>query len=179
MVENKNGVKVVIMTAEEIEAMQEEAKRAEAQERHRPLTEQEVASMLLRQQVNTIVVDDQTAVRMTAFYPEWQDLIGSTAEKAGFKFQYGGKLYKTIQANHTFQNNWIPGVGTESLYTRIDEVHEGDIYDPIPYEGNMALVTGLYYSQGGKVYLCTRDTGNPVYNALSELVGLYVEEVPT
>lgn len=165
------------LTAEEIAAMQEEAKRAEAQERHRPLTEQEVASMLLRQQVNTIEVDDQTAVRMVAFYPNWEDLIGFTAEKTNFKFQYGGKLYKTIQANHTFQNNWIPGVGTESLYTRIDEVHEGDIYDPIPYEGNMALVTGLYYSQGGKVYLCTRDTENPVYNALSELVGLYVEEV--
>ena len=30
---------------------------------------------------------------------------------------------------------------------------------------------------GYKVYRCTRDTVNPVYNALSELVGLYVEEV--
>lgn len=49
--------------------------------------------------------------------------------------------------------------------------------DPIPYCGNMALESGKYYSQDGKVYKCTRDTGNPVYNALSELVGLYVEEV--
>ena len=31
--------------------------------------------------------------------------------------------------------------------------------------------------QNSKIYRCTRDTGNPVYNALSELVGLYVEEV--
>lgn len=167
------------LTAEEIAAMQEEAKRADAQERHRPLTEQEVASMLLRQQVNNIEVDDQTAVRMIAFYPNWENLIGFTAEKTNFKFQYGGKLYKTIQANHTFQNNWIPGAGTESLYTRIDEVHMGDIYDPIPYEGNMALVNGMYYSQNGVVYLCTRDTGNPVYNPLSELVGLYVENAQT
>ena len=30
--------------------------------------------------------------------------------------------------------------------------------------------------QDGKIYRCIRDTGNPVYNALSELVGLYVEE---
>lgn len=42
--------------------------------------------------------------------------------------------------------------------------------------GNRALESGKYYSQDGKVYRCTRDTGNPVYNALSELVGLYVEE---
>ena len=44
-------------------------------------------------------------------------------------------------------------------------------------EGNMALVSGKYYSQDGVVYLCTRDTVNPVYNPLRELVGLYVKEV--
>jgi len=47
----------------------------------------------------------------------------------------------------------------------------------IPYSGNMALETGKYYNQSGKTYLCNRDTGNPVYNALAELVGLYVTEV--
>ena len=39
----------------------------------------------------------------------------------------------------------------------------------------MALEAGLYYTQGGVVYLCNRDTGQPVYNALDELVGIYVE----
>lgn len=38
----------------------------------------------------------------------------------------------------------------------------------------MALESGKYYNQGGVTYLCNRDTGNPVYHALSELVGLYV-----
>lgn len=71
---------------------------------------------------------------------------------------------------------WLPGTGTESLYTRIDEQHDGTKYDPIPYSGNMALEAGKYYSQGGKTYLCNRDTGNPVYNALADLVGLYVIE---
>lgn len=47
--------------------------------------------------------------------------------------------------------------------------------DPIPYNGNMALESGKYYSQNGLVYLCTRDTVNPVYNALADLVGMYVE----
>ena len=59
----------------------------------------------------------------------------------------------------------------------IDEEHDGDIYDPIPYEGNMALENGKYYTQCCATYLCNRDTGNPVYNALAELVGLYVEKV--
>ena len=39
----------------------------------------------------------------------------------------------------------------------------------------MALVSGLYSMQDWVIYRCTRDTGDPVYHKLSELVGLYVE----
>ena len=53
--------------------------------------------------------------------------------------------------------------------------HSGTQDDPIPYNGNMALTEGLYYTQSGVTYLCNRSTGQPVYNALAELVGLYVE----
>ena len=74
-------------------------------------------------------------------------------------------------------DNWAPGeTGTESLWAEICESHDGTKYDPIPYSGNMALEAGKYYSQSGKTYLCNRDTGNPVYNALVDLVGLYVIE---
>lgn len=169
-----NGEYIDIPAAE-LAAMEAETARYEAQERHRPLTAEEVTAMLIKQQVNTLNVDDQTALRMVEFYPEWNGLIGQTVDKAGFRFTYGGKLYKTIPANHTFQADWVPGVGTESLYTRIDEEHDGTQYDPIPYDGNMALESGKYYIQNDVIYLCTRDTVNPVYNPLSELVGIYVE----
>lgn len=114
-------------------------------------------------------------------YPEWSDLVAKkyTTNKAGFKFSHSGDLYKTIPDVHTFAAQWVPGVGTESIYTRIDETHDGSKYDPIPYNGNMALTAGLYYTQDGVTYFCGRDTGNPVYNALSELVGLYVAVVET
>ena len=165
------------MTAEEIAAMQDAAAQAEAEEKHRPLTAEEVSAMLIAQQINTLAVDDQTALRMLEFYPEWNCLIGQTVDKAEYKFQHNGKLYKTIPANHTFQADWVPGVGTESIYVRIDEEHDGTKYDPIPYDGNMALESGKHYTQSGMTYLCSRDTVNPVYNALSELVGIYVEVV--
>lgn len=165
------------MTAEEIAAMQDAAARYESEEKHRPLSILEAQEMLVRQQINTLTVDDQTALRMLEFYPEWNCLIGQTVDKAEYKFQHNGKLYKTIPANHTFQADWVPGVGTESIYVRIDEAHDGTKYDPIPYDGNMALESGKYYTQGGMTYLCSRDTVNPVYNALRELVGLYVEVV--
>lgn len=33
------------------------------------------------------------------------------------------------------------------------------------------------WNRDGVIYLCTRNTGNPVYNPLAELVRIYVEEV--
>ena len=163
----ENGV-IRDMTAEEIAEMEEVRLRYEAEEKHRPLTIGEVAEMLVRKQINTLPVDDQTALRMIAFYPAWES---GKDYAAGDKLVSGGKLYKVLQA-HTSQSTWVPGAaGTESLYARIDEEHDGTKYDPIPYEGNMALENGKYYT-GGVLYRCTRDTGNPVYNALSELVGL-------
>lgn len=169
-----NG-ELVELTSDEIAAMEAEAAKFEAVQRTRPLTAEEVTAMLIRQQVNTLEVDDATALRMVEFYPEWADLIGKTVDNAEYKFQHNGKLYKAIPANHTFQADWVPGVGTESLYTCIDETHDGTQYDPIPYDGNMALENGKYYIQDGVTYLCNRDTGNPVYHPLSALVGLYVE----
>ena len=90
--------------------------------------------------------------------------------------QTRSRTYKVIQG-HTFQKNWVPGQGTESLYAEIDEEHSGTETDVIPYTGNMVLEVGRYYSQNGVTYLCTRDTGSPVYHNLADLVGLYVTAV--
>lgn len=160
------------MTSEELARMQDATAKAEAEEKHRPLTESEVSRMLIAAQINTLAVDDQTALRMTEFYPTWAV---DTLYGAGYKVQYKGRLYKVI-AVHTSQADWAPDVAV-TLFERIDEQHDGSKYDPIPYDGNMALTAGLYYTQNGVLYLCTRDTGIPVYNALSDLVGIYVDVV--
>lgn len=170
-----NGEYIEI-TSEEIAAMESDQAAFEAAERTRPMTMEEVSRMLIAQQINTLEVGDSTALRMAEFYPQWEDLIGTTVDKAGFKFTHNGQLYKTIPEQHSFQADWVPGEGTESLYTRIDESHAGTLTDHIPYSGNMALESGKYYSQSGAVYLCTRDTVNPVYSDLADLVGLYVEK---
>ena len=59
------------MTPEEIAEMQEEQEKAAAAEKHRPMTESEVSRMLITAQINTLAVDDQTALRMREYYPEW------------------------------------------------------------------------------------------------------------
>ena len=158
------------MTAEEIAEWQEEHTALEAAERTRPLTMEEVSRMLITQQINALSVDDNTALRMLEFYPEW---VAGQDYTAGYKVQHGGRLWRCVQA-HTSQTGWEPE-NAPALWTEICESHGGTLTDPIPYSGNMALESGKYYSQSGAVYLCVRDTVNPVYNALAELVGLYVE----
>ena len=167
-----NGV-IRDMTSKEIAEMEELRLRYEAEEKHRPLTSEEVTAMLIRQQINTLAVDDQTALRMTEFYPEWTSGQGYTA---AYKVRYGGNLWRCMQA-HTAQSGWEPSTATASLWEQICESHDGTLADPIPYSGNMALENGKYYTQDGVTYLCTRDTGNPVYNALADLVGIYVDTV--
>ena len=166
------------MTADEVADMQDAAARAEAKEKRSPLSLGEVQEMMVRQQINTLAVDDATALRMRRYYPTFSDLVGQTVTQ-GTKFRVDDSedadLYKTIQPELTIQAHYPPGVGTESLYTRIDEEHAGTLADPIPYDGNMKLTAGLYYIQDYVIYLCNRDTVNPVYNPLADLVGLYVE----
>ena len=160
------------MTEGEIADIEAEAEKFEAAERTRPLTAEEVTAMLIRQQINGLTVDDNTALRMREFYPEWAS---DTDYAVGFKAQRSGKLWRCLQA-HTAQVGWEPE-NAPALWTEICETHGGTLNDPIPYSGNMALESGKYYSQSGAVYLCTRDTVNPVYSALADLVGLYVERV--
>ncbi len=153
-------------------------KRMEVQtaiaEAHRPFTESEVLALLIPKQINALAVDDNTALRMKDFYPAFEDIIGQTVKK-GFKFTHADKLWKTEQPEMEIQAHYPPGVGTESLYSEVCETHAGTIDDPIPYAGNMALEAGKHYMQDWVIYLCIRDTINPVYNALADLVGLYVE----
>lgn len=127
----------------------------------RPIIEQAAQSL-----------DDQTALKAVELYPHWTSDV-SYANLT--KLQYDGKLWRVVQA-HTSQPDWTPDK-TPALFERIDEAHAGTLDDPIPYDGNMIIFEGLYYSQNGVVYLCTRDSGTPLYHDLDALIGVYVEEV--
>lgn len=123
-------------------------------------------------------ITDEQALLVKSLYPTWEDLVAQNkVVENGYRFTYNGKLYKTLQNSYTFVEQWVPGIGTESLFTVINETNAGTLEDPIPYEGNMELFNGKYYIQNGIVYKCTRDSGQPLYHALSDLIGLYVEKV--
>ena len=161
-------------STEELAQMENERRKWEVEQKRRPLTTEEVTSMIITQQVNTLPVDDNTALRMKYFYPAFDFIVGQKV-KQGFKFTYDDKLWSVAQPELTIQAHYLPGTGTESMYTEVCESHAGTLDDPISYSGNMALQNGLYYIQNGEIYWCFRSTEIPVYSELEVLVGLYVE----
>ena len=170
-----NG-KYIEVTAEELRIEEKQSAIRNAREKYSPMSEEEVTRLLIAQQINTLQVSNETALRMKSFYPAFHDIVGMKVGE-GFKFTHSDKLWSVVQPELTIQAHYLPGIGTESLYEEICEEYAGTADEPIPYSGNMVLENGKYYMQGDKIYLCNRDTVNPVYHALSELVGLYVEEV--
>lgn len=116
---------------------------------------------------------DTQALQVKELYPAWKDCVGGSLN-VGDRVTYDGRLYKVRQAISVVLENQFPSVDTAALYEEIVEDHAGTKEDPIPYNNNMELVEGKFYSQDGVVYECVRGTGQAVYNPLSELVGNYV-----
>lgn len=170
-----NG-KYIDLTPEELKEMERHNAIQKVNDKYSPMSVEEVSKLLIEHQVNSLSVDNATALKMKSFYPTFEAVVGKKVEK-GFKFTYGDILWSVVQPELIIQAHYPPGIGMESLYEEICEEYEGTADEPIPYNGNMTLLKGKHYVQSDKIYLCNRDTEIPVYNTLAELVGLYVEEV--
>ena len=113
MYKNVNG-KLIEMTEAEIAEEKQKIQLAKAEEKSRPLTAEEVTALLIKQQINTLSVDDNTALRMLEFYPEWASGVAYTT---GYKVQRSGKLWRCLQ-DHTSQGGWEPE-SAPSLWAKV------------------------------------------------------------
>ena len=134
----------------------------------------------LRRTIETAAqsLSDNEALAAVELHPHWEsgtEYTDDAGRPVGYRVRRGDKLFK-LRQEHTSQIGWEPP-NAASLWEQVCESHIGAEDDPIPYEGNMALEEGLYYTQDGVLYRCIRSTINPVYNPLAELVGIYVEKV--
>ena len=102
--------------------------------------------------------------------PQFDACIGEEHE-VGFEVMDGDVLYQVLQ-RHTFAENWRPSV-SPSLFKAWSR-HAGDESHPIPFILGMAIENGKHYTEGGVEYVCTRDSGVPIYNHLTDLVNIYV-----
>lgn len=111
---------------------------------------------------NAQTLNDTESLKVKAIYKTWEELVfeGYFAEEAGYKFTHEGNLYKTAHERQRFQADWIPGQGTESIFTRIDEARTGTLDNPIPASANMEYVRGLYYLENDQIYLMNREGMN-------------------
>lgn len=140
--------------------------------------EQKVNQMigLFATSINTMSLTYEQALQFKNLYPKWETFINQKLEK-GYKVLYEDKLYKVKQTIEKVLQNQPPSIDTASLYEEINEANAGTLEDPIPYNNNMELYEGKYYSQNGVTYLCTRNSGQAVYQDLEALVVIYVEKV--
>ena len=140
------------MTAEEIAAIEAEAAKFEAYERTRPLTAEEVTALLIRQQINTLEVDDTTALRMVEYYPAPD----AASYAAGDRIQYNGKLYKCLQA-HTAQAGWNP-VDAPSLWAEVLAGQDGTaIGEWVQPDSTNPYMTGDKVTHNGKTWVSDVD----------------------
>ncbi len=121
----------------------------------------------------TVVTDDEALV-LEQLYPDW-DSNAVKYEKDKSIVQHEG-LWRCIK-NHTSQPTWAPSIDTASLWTRIELEHTGALDDPIPAQIPMEYFAGKIYSEDGKLYNCTRDSGQPLAYLPSALVGQYFEDL--
>ena len=120
---------------------------------------------------------DEEALTSAELFEQWS----GRAYKAGERVTESGILYKArqdIAANPTWQPSLTP-----ALWEPLAQPTEAGTADnPITAVAGMTYVTGLYYKEGDKLYLCKR-TGTPdgteitLYYLPSQLVGQYFVEV--
>ena len=131
---------------------------------------------------------ESDALQAKTLHPLWEDLVKlgkvNTDGKPGYRFYYNGDLYKCVNGDPEFQENWVPGIYTSAIYIRIDETHAGSVEDPIPAARGMEYTYGLYYfdPEDEKTYKCQR-TGEKDGNTVvlqylpHELIGHYFVSV--
>lgn len=123
---------------------------------------------------NAVQAIPKNSTKIYDAFPLFDEWEAGVTYAAKTKIRYNGLLYITGDNEHTSQADWTPDI-TPALYTVIPMPGEdGTADNPYNYNGNMILYNGKYYRQDGVIYYCFRDSVNPVFNPLSELVDLYV-----
>lgn len=116
-------------------------------------------------------LSDTDALQAVELFDEWKP---DTDYERGDRRRYDGVLYKARQA-HTSQEIYPPNI-VPALWEVVAPEGKGDSPDnPIEYDQSMVLEQGKFYIENDVIYLCIRDSGVPLYTALANVIGNYVE----
>lgn len=114
---------------------------------------------------------DEDALTAQELFDSWKP---DTDYVVGDRRRYEGTLYKARQS-HTSQSIYPPSI-TPALWEVVAPEGKGDSPDnPIEYNQSMAIEKGKFYRENDVIYICIRDSGVPLYTALANVIGNYVE----
>lgn len=128
---------------------------------------------LLAECMNIVPMTNKEAVSRTSLFPKWEEYIGKSFDKVGFRIQYNGKLYEILQAVPSVIEGQTPDL-VPANYGLVSE-HEGSKEDPIPYEHWLVIRKDKYYTENGKLYIGLMDAPNGYDSDLADLLTIAKE----
>ena len=141
-----------------------------------PTITDQLRDMVLEQYNGRTDITDEEALKRPLLVYSWDTYMGKSLA-AGQVVSHDGKLWRVRQDVAAVLDNQPPSLATAALYEVIEVEPAGTQDDPIQYTPPMEIFNGKYYTQGGVLYKCTRDSGQALSHNLSDLIGLYVELV--
>lgn len=141
-----------------------------------PTIDEQVRELILEQYNKRTDITDEDALKRPLLVYAWESYIGKSLT-TGQIVSYNDTLYRVRQDISAVLADQYPSLDTAALFEAIEVEASGTADDPIAYVPPMEIFNGKYYSQGGVLYLCTRDSGTALSHDLSALVGLYVTTV--
>lgn len=139
-----------------------------------PTLDDQIRELILDQYNKRTDISDEDAMKRPLLVYAWDTYIGRSLI-TGQIVSYNDTLYRVRQDISSVLDNQAPSLDTAALYEAIEVEASGTADDPIAYVPPMEIFNGKYYTQGGVLYLCTRDSGTALSHDLSALVGLYVK----
>lgn len=143
-----------------------------------PTITDQLRDMVLEQYNGRTDITDEEALKRPLLVYSWETYMGKSLA-AGQVVSHDGKLWRVRQDVAAVLDNQPPSLATAALYEVIEVEPAGTQDDPIQYTPPMEIFNGKYYTQGGVLYKCTRDSGQALTHDLAALVGLYVELTDT
>lgn len=119
-----------------------------------------------------LLLNQNQAASLVYLYKPWS---ASSHYTMGARCRFQDVVYECRQ-EHDALENYKPDL-TPALWERLDVDNSGSAIDPIIYAAGMAIEKGKHYIENEIIYLCIRDSVNPIYHNLSDLVGQYVEVI--
>lgn len=127
---------------------------------HPPTQEQQAVTLMRAMARTATTIPDTIALSIPDILPTWQGFLDRKMDiPSGVCLMHDGQCYRQNQSVPIKPEAQRPpgSPGMSAVYRPVVSGHDGTLDDPIPWVYEMDCKEGKYYSNKGKIYLCTGD----------------------